>query len=111
VGRTSKKYAFNRPTLLSLWHVQEGTNLIQIEVVALEEASFLLLEKQKCPFLNPIRDNISAFMKQPPGCALWNLFGDDNSTPTYKPLDPYAWPKSRNGKKIHHLDTFKLSIL
>jgi hypothetical protein len=26
-------------------------------------------------------------------------------------LDPNAWPKSRNGKKIHHPNTFKLSIL
>jgi hypothetical protein len=63
VGGTSKKYALNMPTLLSLWHAQKGTNLIQIEVVALEEASFLLLEKPKCPFVNPIGDNTSACMK------------------------------------------------
>ncbi len=29
----------------------------------------------------------------------------------YKPLDLNIWPKSRNGKKIHHPNTFKLSIL
>jgi hypothetical protein len=44
VGRTNRKYALNRPTLPSLWLGQEGTYFIQIEVVALEEASFLLLE-------------------------------------------------------------------
>jgi hypothetical protein len=43
VGGTSKKYAFDMHALTSLWHVQEGTNLIQIEVVALEEVGFLLL--------------------------------------------------------------------
>jgi len=31
------KYALDRPTLPSLWLVQVGTYLIQIEVVALEE--------------------------------------------------------------------------
>jgi hypothetical protein len=35
-------YAFNRPILLSLWHVQARINLIQIKVVTLEQASFLL---------------------------------------------------------------------
>ncbi len=111
VGRTNRKYALNRPTLLSLWHVQEGTSLVQIEVVALEEVGFLLSEKPKCPLVNPVGDNISTFVKQPPRCAPRNIFGDDNSTLAYKPLDPYAWPKSRNGKKIHRLDTFKLSIM
>jgi hypothetical protein len=43
VRGTSKKYAFDMHALPSLWHVQEGTNLIQIEVVALEEVGFLLL--------------------------------------------------------------------
>jgi hypothetical protein len=52
VKRTSRKYVINRPTLPSLWHVQVGTNLIQIEVVALEEASFLLLKKPRCPLIN-----------------------------------------------------------
>jgi hypothetical protein len=63
VGRTSRKYALNRVALLSLWHVQEGTNHIQIEVVALEEASFLLSKKPKCPLVNLIGDNIFAFVK------------------------------------------------
>jgi hypothetical protein len=52
VGGTNKKYAFDKLALLSLSHVQEGINFIQIEVVALEETSFLLLEKQKSPFIN-----------------------------------------------------------
>jgi hypothetical protein len=50
-------------------------------------------------------------MNQLPGCAPWNLFGDGTYAPIYKPLDPNAWPKSRNGKKICDPDTFKLSIL
>jgi hypothetical protein len=41
----------------------------------------------------------------------WNFFGDGISTLVYKPLDLDVWPKSRNGKKICHPDTFKLSIL
>jgi hypothetical protein len=52
VGRTSKKYALNRLALPSLWHEQSGTNFTQIEMVALEEASFLLLEKPRCPLVN-----------------------------------------------------------
>jgi hypothetical protein len=52
VGGTSRKYAFNRPTLPFLWLVQARKNLIQIEVVALEEASFLLVEKPRCSFVN-----------------------------------------------------------
>jgi hypothetical protein len=52
VGGTSKKYAFDWPTLPSLWHMQAWTNIIQIEVVALEEAIFLLLEKPRCPLIN-----------------------------------------------------------
>jgi hypothetical protein len=62
VGRTSRKYALDRPALLSLWLVLEGTNLIQIEVVALEEYGFLFLEKLRCPFVNSIGDNIFAPM-------------------------------------------------
>jgi hypothetical protein len=47
----------------------------------------------------------------PPGCAPRNVFSDGTSALVYKPLDPNAWPKSRNGRKIHHSGTFKLSIL
>jgi hypothetical protein len=46
------KYAFNRPTLPSLWHVQVGINFNQTEVVALEEVGFLLLEKPRCLLVN-----------------------------------------------------------
>jgi len=34
-GGTSRKYALDKPTLPSLWHVQVGTDLTQIEVVLL----------------------------------------------------------------------------
>jgi len=34
--------------------VQATTNLIQIEVVALEEGGFLFLEKPRCPFINQV---------------------------------------------------------
>jgi hypothetical protein len=39
------------------------------------------------------------------------LFGDDISAHVYKPLDLNVWPKSRNGRKIHLPNIFKLSIL
>jgi hypothetical protein len=63
VGGTSRKYALDRPTLLALWPIQERTIFIQIEVLALEEVGFLLLEKPRCPLVNPIRDDISTPMK------------------------------------------------
>jgi hypothetical protein len=111
VGGTSKKYAFNKPTLLSLWLVHERANLTQIEVVALEEVGFLLLEKPRRPFINLVGDDIYAPVNQPFGCTPWNFFGNGTFGPIYKPLDPYVWPKSRNGKKIRCLVTFKLSIM
>jgi len=46
VGGISRKYALNRPTLPSLWLVQERIDFTQIEVVALEEAGFLLSKNQ-----------------------------------------------------------------
>ncbi len=88
VGWTNMEYAFERPTLPSLWTMQEGTNLIQIKMVALEEASFLLSKKPKCPFVNPVGDDIFAPLKQPLRCAPYNLFGDGTFAPVYKPLDP-----------------------
>jgi hypothetical protein len=63
VGKTNMKYALDRPSLPSLWLVQEGTNLTQIEVVVLEEVSFLLLEKLRCPFVNMVGDDISTLVK------------------------------------------------
>jgi hypothetical protein len=47
VGRTGKKYYVNRPLVPSTWLVQIGTNLIQFEVIALEEARFILCEACK----------------------------------------------------------------
>jgi hypothetical protein len=35
VGGSNKKYALDRPALLTLWHVQEGKSIIQIEVLTL----------------------------------------------------------------------------
>jgi hypothetical protein len=52
VGGINKKYVLNKLALLSLWHVQVGIDFTQIEVVALEEANFLLLEKQRSPLIN-----------------------------------------------------------
>jgi hypothetical protein len=69
VGGTSRKYAFDRPTLPSLWLVQEGTNLTQIEVLTLEEVGFLFSNKPRCPFVNLVGVDIYALVKQPPGCA------------------------------------------
>jgi len=47
VGGTRKKYALYRPTLPSKWPLQGGTYLIQIEVVALEEAGYFALGEAK----------------------------------------------------------------
>jgi hypothetical protein len=71
VGRTSRKYGLDRLALLALWLVQEGIDLIQIEVLALEEVGFLLSKKPRCPLVNLVGDDIFASMKQPPECALW----------------------------------------
>ncbi len=76
MGRTSKKYAFDRPTFLSLWHVQVRTNFIQIKVLALEEAKILLLEKLRCPFINQIGDDRFKPLNQPFTCYPSNLFSD-----------------------------------
>jgi hypothetical protein len=110
VGGIGRKSTLNRPTLLSLWHVQQGIDLVQIEVVALEEVGFLLSEKPRCPLINPIKDDIYAPMK-PPKHAPWNFFGNGTSTFDYKPLDLNVWPKLRNGKKICHPGIFKQSLL
>ncbi len=75
------------------------------------KAGFWFSEKPRCPLINIVGDDISTPMKQPLGCAPWNLFGDGTSTLVYKQLDLNVWPKSRNGKKIRHLGIFKLSIL
>jgi hypothetical protein len=40
-----------------------------------------------------------------------NLFSSGIFAHVYKPLYLNSWPKSRNGKKIHHPNIFKLSIL
>jgi hypothetical protein len=42
---------------------RDKLNLTQFEVVALEEAGFLLSEKPRCPFVNPVGDDIFAPMK------------------------------------------------
>jgi hypothetical protein len=45
-------YAFNRPILPLLGPMQARIDLIQIKVVTLEQASFLLSKKPRCPFVN-----------------------------------------------------------
>jgi hypothetical protein len=55
--------AFDSLALPALWPMQEGTNLIQIEVLVLEEVGFLLSRKPRCPFINLIGDDISTLMK------------------------------------------------
>jgi hypothetical protein len=67
--------------------VQEGTNLIQIEVLALEEAGFLLSKKPRCPLVNLVGTNISAPMKHPLKCAPKNFFGDG----IFAPLSISHW--------------------
>jgi hypothetical protein len=91
--------------------VQVRTNLTQIKVVALEEDGFLLSKKPTCPLINQVGDDIFTPMNQPFACAPQNLFGNGTFSHVYKPLDIDVWPKSRNGKKIHRPNTFKLSIL
>lgn len=83
MGETSKKYAFDRPTLLSLWHVQARINLIQIKVLALEEAKILFLEKLRCPFINQVGDDKFIPLNQPFSCTCWNIFGNATSTHFY----------------------------
>jgi hypothetical protein len=91
--------------------MQEGKNLTQIEVVALEEAGFLLSKKPRCPFVNSVGDDIFAPVNQLLRCGPQIFFGDGTSTLVYKPLDIDVWLKSKNGKKIRRPDIFKLSIL
>jgi hypothetical protein len=83
MGGTSKRYAFNRPTLLSLWHVQARINFIQIKVLTLEETKLLLLEKLRCPFINQVGDNRFTPLNQPFTCILSNIFGDVTSAHFY----------------------------
>jgi hypothetical protein len=112
VGGTSRKYAFNKLALPSLWLVQKRTNYIQIKVVVLEEVGFLFSEKPRCPFVNLVGDDIFAFVNHPFECAPWNLFGDDTFSIVYKPLDPNALAKikeweedssSRHFQTIHYV--------
>jgi hypothetical protein len=110
-GFSTNGNALDRSSLPSLWPMQEGTNFTQIEVVVLEQASFLLSEKPRCPFVNPVGDDIYAPMNQLLGCFPWNFFGDGTSTFVYKPSDIVVWLKLKNGNKICRPDFFKLSIL
>jgi hypothetical protein len=78
--------------------VQVGTNFIQIEVVALEEVPFLLLEKPRCPLINQVGDDISTPMNHPFASAFQNLFGDGTFAHVYKPLDLDARPNQEMEK-------------
>jgi hypothetical protein len=100
VGGINMKYALDRPTLLSLWLVQEGTNLTQIEVVALKEIGFLLSKKPKCPLINLVGDNIFALVNQPPRCAPWNLLGDGICTLSISHWIQMLGQNQRMGKRF-----------
>jgi hypothetical protein len=52
VGRIIRKYALDRPTLPSLWPMEARIDFNQIDVVASDEAGFLLLEKLRCPLVH-----------------------------------------------------------
>jgi hypothetical protein len=75
------KYAFDRLALPSLWHVQAGIDPTQIEVVALEEVGFLLLEKLRCPIVNYVGDDRSTLVNQSFACAPQNVFGNGTFAP------------------------------
>ncbi len=100
VGGTNMKWTFDRLALPSLWHVQLGINLTQIEVVALEEFGFLLSKKPRSPLVNQVRVNIYALVNHHFACAPWNLFGNGASTHVYKPLDPYVGPNQGMGRRF-----------
>ncbi len=86
---TENKYIIGRPTMPSLWLMQERTNLTQDEVMTLEEIGFLLFEKLKC---HPR-----------------NLFHDDASLLVNKLADVDNQPKIQNRKNICHVSIFKIS--
>ncbi len=69
--------------------MHERTDLTQYEVLALEEAGFILFEKPK-----------------------WhpkNLFGDDAYLPINKLMDVGSWLKTQNRKNIRLALIFKIS--
>jgi len=63
-----------------MWPVQTGTDLIQFEVTALEEAKFVLCEAHKC--------------------VPWTLIVNESTTPCNRLANPKAWPKTHNNKPI-----------
>jgi hypothetical protein len=87
IERKAQEATMHLP-MFTIWHVQEGTNVFQDEVIALEKASFFLCEQHKC--------------------SLWNLFSDKNSIHVHQPFDVNSRPKSCNNKTIQHLWTFKI---
>jgi len=89
VKNTKRKYTIRRFIVPSLWHVQEGTNLTQDEMITLKDASFFFSEKPKChPRI---------------------LFNDDASHPTNKLTDANNSPKTQNEKNICRASIFKIS--
>ncbi len=79
VGSSKKKYVIDG---IMVWCVQEGTNLTQNVVIALE-ITFVLFEVIRW--------------------CLWNLFGNEKFNLMHKPLDLDVWPKIRNNKIIYTL--------
>ncbi len=89
LGRTRKKYCVNRPLVPSTWLVQIDTNLTQFEVIALEEAIFILCEACKC--------------------VLQTFFACENTTTPNQLIDSNAWANTCNNKAIWCATTLKFS--
>jgi hypothetical protein len=61
-----RKHVVDRPLVLVVWLVQEGTNLTQYEVTTMEEVDFVLNCKQlKCPPNNLFDDENFIYLHQP----------------------------------------------
>jgi hypothetical protein len=45
-GLSKHRYVMDRPIVLEIWHVQEGTNLTQNEVRSLTEVGFVVNKRQ-----------------------------------------------------------------
>ncbi len=80
--------------------MQTWTNITQIEVVALKEASFLLLEKLRCPLINHVGDDIFAPINQPSTCAPQNFLSSGTATHVYKQLDQDFGPNQGMGGRF-----------
>ncbi len=81
-GGMKCRYAVERSIVLSIWHVQEGTNLSHNEVKALEEVGFVINIQQ------PIFPQ--------------SFFVEENFVPINLLVDAMPWPKTKSGKLVRH---------